>query len=183
MVASTISSSLTEMFVTIWSEKSTWPTWTATVVSGPAVNTILNTMPSRTKICNLGKTDGTSWDCGRCQNDGFAPSLTLRNGDLTGGTCGFQLLLQNWETCSFTHQHGNGGFSGPQRCYLKNDCIARNVWKDNLIPIRCNHATNHIQQGSHPSFPRKRESIRPPSVNTAASHRNGIRSQTNESVA
>ena len=46
------------------------------------------------------------------------------------------------------------------------------VWM--LIPIRCNHATIHIQQGSHPSFPRKRESIRPLSVNTAASHRNGI---------
>ena len=47
--------------------------------------------------------------------------------------------------------------------------------RDNrLIPIRCNHATNHIQQGSHPSFPLKRESIRPPSVNTAASHRNRI---------
>ena len=44
-----------------------------------------------------------------------------------------------------------------------------------LIPIRCNNATNHIQQRSHSSFPRKRESIRPPSVNTAASHRNGIR--------
>ena len=43
-----------------------------------------------------------------------------------------------------------------------------------VIPIRCNNATNHIQQRSHSSFSRKRESIRPPSVNTAASHRNGI---------
>ena len=43
-----------------------------------------------------------------------------------------------------------------------------------VIPIRCNHATNHIQQGSHPSFPRKRESIRPPSINTATSLRIGI---------
>ena len=45
-----------------------------------------------------------------------------------------------------------------------------------VIPIRCNHATNHIQQGSHPSFPRKRESIRLPSINTATSLRIGISS-------
>ena len=49
-----------------------------------------------------------------------------------------------------------------------------------VIPIRCNNATNHIQQRSHSSFSRKRESIRPPSVNTAASHRNGITQGTSD---
>ena len=45
-----------------------------------------------------------------------------------------------------------------------------------LIPIRCDRAANHIPQCSHPSFPRKRESIRLTSENTAASHKNGITS-------
>ena len=44
-----------------------------------------------------------------------------------------------------------------------------------LIPIRCDHALNDMPQHPHPSFPRKRESIRPPTENTAASHKNGIR--------
>ena len=75
-------SPLTMMFVVAWSEKSIWLTWTATVDSGLAVNTILNTMPSRMKISNLGGIDGRFLVCGTCQNDGLAQSGRISEGPL-----------------------------------------------------------------------------------------------------
>ena len=57
--------------------------------------------------------------------------------------------------------------------------VAASDFSDGIIPICCDCAANNIPQCSHPSFPRKRESIRPPSENTAASHKKGIRTRVN----